>query len=871
MITKTLDRPLSEFCSRHDLIPVTGGHCNKGRALQTPNKATHLPIHSTTHVSLNSSSAQSTQGLGDRGIEIMADKTVLLDQVQDHIVKITLNRPKVLNAINVDLLESLVEALRASASAKVIVIEGAGARSFCAGEDLKQTLAPRTGSAEELRVAFGNLQDITRLTSSSSAIVISAVQGFAIGGGAEIALAADFVIGGPDAKFRFPEVPIGHAATGGITLRLTHMVGLLKAKELLLTGRYVDAKEALKLGLLSEIHEDPKSRALELALELAKLPAISLSSSKTSLERSLFPQLETCLHDEVNVASYCFAQSDAAKAFSDFASRKPSTNEKKEAINDHSLSPSTKSEGALALKSESTDTRPHFRDINSALSYAVQQYPDAPFIRFRKKDVTFLQFDSSIAKLAGGLQHLGIGRGDRLLVVMRNSVEMVETWLATNRLGAVWVPVNVELKSVTLKHVISAANPKLTIVDQELYDEVEPLNIIPRELIYVKSVDAQQSLFQIYEMGTPVTSPCSVKPSTTSAFLYTSGTTGKSKPCVLSHEYFILQASTLICACGLGRSDVLYCPFPLFHVDATSLTTIPAILLGCTAALSTRFTASHFWDEVREAHATVYDFMGATLALTFKQPPGPLDRDHHIRLAWGVPIPDWAPDYETRFNHKLITLYGSVEAGVPIFQSGPLASGSCGKVRPGHSLRIADEDDEPLPPNTPGHILLRSDNTNAFFHSYFNDPVNTASAFGSLWLHTGDLGKMDADGNVYFLGRVKDVIRRRGENVNAAEVEDEFLEHPDVVIAAAYGVPSPLGSGAEEDVKVAVKLRAGSPLTEHALWEWSRRHMARFQVPSVIEIVSEIARTPTGKIEKYGLSVHGGVRFDDRSLLSKEN
>jgi enoyl-CoA hydratase/carnithine racemase len=192
--------------------------------------------------------------------------------------------------------------------ARVLIIEGAGDRSFCAGEDLKQTLAPETGPATELRNEFLQLQDITRLTSSSGVVVISAVQGFAIGGGAEIALAADFVIGGPGVKFKFPEVTLGHAVTGGISLRLVPIVGLLKAKELLLTGRWVGAEGALRLGMLNEICDDPKQRALELALELAKLPAIAMISSKTSLERAIFTSLEACLQDEVNVANYCFAQ-----------------------------------------------------------------------------------------------------------------------------------------------------------------------------------------------------------------------------------------------------------------------------------------------------------------------------------------------------------------------------------------------------------------------------------------------------------------------------------------------------------------------------------------------------------------------------------
>ncbi|KAK7408455.1 hypothetical protein QQX98_009382 [Neonectria punicea] len=791
----------------------------------------------------------------------MASSSVLVEHPGSGIARIVLSRPQALNALNVDLLDSLVRALRDNSQARVIILEGAGERSFCAGEDLKQTLAPQTGTAQELREAFHKLQDLTRLTSSSQAIVIAAVQGFAIGGGAELALAADFVIGGSGAKFRFPEVPIGHAATGGITLRLSHMVGLLKAKELLLTGRWVESSEALKIGLLSEISEDPKRRALELAMQMAQLPATSLASSKTSLERALFTNMEACLQDEVNVASYCFAQGDAAKAFTDFAARK--TRENRAVV----TTDASTSEGTV--KQDVSTANPTIRDINAALKVAVERFSDRPFLRFAGRDITFGDFDRAVGKLAGGLKQANIGPGDRVLVMMANSVEMVYSWMATNRLGAVWVPVNTALKSVTLKHVIEAAHPKLAIVDAALWTELKSLNVLEDSSVVINGeCDGFITRFSsLLEFGTTVDA-VEVTPATTAAFLYTSGTTGKSKPCVLSHEYFILQGRTLIDGCGLREDDVLFCPFPLFHADSTALTVIPALLLGAVAALSTRFSASRFWDEIRAAKATVYDFMGATLALTYKQPPNDRDRDHGVRLAWGVPIPQFAGDYEKRFGHPLITLYGSVEASLPIFQdrSRKLPTGSCGRPRKGIQLRIANDMVEELPANTPGHLLLRSDEPNAFFQGYFNDAENTASAFRGLWLHTGDIAKVDQEGNVYFVGRIKDVVRRRGENVNACEVEDEFLQHPDVVIAAAYGVPSQLGSGTEEDVKVAVQMRVGSTVDERGLWEWAVEHMARFQVPSVIEFVEEIQKTPTGKMEKGGLRIEGGQRFDLQTL-----
>ncbi|GKZ27588.1 hypothetical protein AbraIFM66951_005984 [Aspergillus brasiliensis] len=777
------------------------------------------------------------------------EPAILLDRPSEGVVRITLNRPKALNALNVNLLFGLSAALRtvqSDSSTRVIILEGAGDRSFCTGEDLKESLNPRTGSVQELRDSLDQLQELTRLTSMARCVVIAAVQGYAVGGGAEIALGADFVIGGPATKFRFPEILLGFATTGGINLRLSHLVGLLKAKQLLLTGKWVEANEALKIGLLSEIAKDPKARALTLAKELAALPAASVAASKMLLERSLFPNMEPCLQDEIHVAHWCFSQDGASKTFSDFAARKAPS----KAINSTA--------GAAP------------RDINSAFSRAVVQFPNRIFFRFAGKDLTFREFDAIVAAVSGGLRGAGIGSGDRVLGMMANSVEMAALWLAANRLGAVWVPVNTELRSVTLRHVVEAAEPKLAIVDQRLWPVLQPLDVLSPSVVYINgSRDAYEgvkSLSAILSSESQVHESVAVTPGTTAAMLYTSGTTGKSKPCILSHEYFVIEAQALIDSCNLRPEDVLYCPFPLFHADATALTVMPAILLGAVAAISVRFTATRFWDEIRACKATVYDFMGATLALTYKQPPSPGDREHNVRLAWGVPVPSFAQDYEQRFGHPLVTLYGSIESGIPIIQdlTRPLPPGSCGRLRPGYQMRITDDVGEEVPPGTPGNLLLRNDKPNAFFQGYFHNPASSAASFAGLWLNTGDLAKVDEEGNVYFVGRVKDVVRRRGENVNASEVEEEFFQHPDIVIAAAYGVPSRLGAGTEEDLKVAVQLRPGSTLDEKAIWEWSAGRMARFQVPSIVQIVEGFQKTPTGKIEKGKLSAEGGVEFDIR-------
>jgi enoyl-CoA hydratase/carnithine racemase len=230
---------------------------------------------------------------------------------------ISLDRPEALNAINTSMLTSLVGALQSARDARAIVLSGKG-RAFCVGEDLKESLAPSTGDLEELRGALECLQEVTRLMTSSSCPIIAAVHGYAIGGGAELALAADLVVAAPDAQFRFPEVSLGHAVTGGISTRLPAIIGLLRAKELLLTGRWISGTEALAIGMVNAAVQDPLAHGRELAKELAARPRRSMAATKAGLELAAVANQEAVMRAEVDAALYCFSAPEASAAFDSF-------------------------------------------------------------------------------------------------------------------------------------------------------------------------------------------------------------------------------------------------------------------------------------------------------------------------------------------------------------------------------------------------------------------------------------------------------------------------------------------------------------------------------------------------------------------------
>ena len=489
------------------------------------------------------------------------------------------------------------------------------------------------------------------------------------------------------------------------------------------------------------------------------------------------------------------------------------------------------------------------------LAEAASRWPAKAFVRFGEQTVTFHDFAAGVEGLAGALYGAGLRPGDRVCVLMHNSLTCLRSWFAVNRAGAVWVPLNTDFVGDGLAHALRLAEPRLVICDHALAGRLGDARVAQAAgscaVIVAHAPEAAVTSHPRLEaLGSPGPAPPpAAAPADLSALLYTSGTTGRSKACMLSHRYFTSQARIAIRDFGLRHDDVLYCPFPLFHADATALTTVPALITGATAAIGRRFSASRFWPEVRDAGATVFDFMGATLTILNKAEPRPDDADNPVRLAWGVPVPAWAPDFEKRFGLQILEVYGSTESNLPAIQrfDQERVPGSCGRATPEFEIRIAGDSDDEVEPGQAGEILTRPRIAHTVFEGYFGMADATAEAFRGLWFHTGDLGRMDADGNLFFLGRKSDSIRRRGENISAFEVEEGVNAHAAVLESAAYGVPSDL---TEEDVKVSLVLRPGANLTPEQLVAFCADTMPRFQLPRYIEVVAALPKTPTGKVAK---------------------
>jgi crotonobetaine/carnitine-CoA ligase len=519
------------------------------------------------------------------------------------------------------------------------------------------------------------------------------------------------------------------------------------------------------------------------------------------------------------------------------------------------------------MSSSVSNERASFESLGQALRSTAGRVPTKTFLRFADEgDVSFAEFDALADGLARGLAAAGTGQGDVVALMMPNCLDFVGCWLGLARLGAVTAAVNVALKGRGLAHVLTAGRSRLLVIDEEYVEQLAAVaSEVPMlEAIFVRGDPTLASrLFPSKRVGAldelrggeAVKEP-EIMGRDLLMLLFTSGTTGVSKPCALSHRYALHQGELFADQFGLREDDVFYCPFPLFHADAAMYTVVPAILLGATAGLGRRFSVSRFWNEIRAFRATTFDYMGATLALLLKQPETPSDRDHLVRLAWGIPLPDWAASFSDRFGVALTTGYGLTEAGVLVYPpaDAPLPAGAAGKPVYPYELRIVNEALRPVPPGKTGEILITAHEASVMSDGYYGMPEETAARFRGGWVHTGDLGSLDEDGFFYFKGRKKDALRRRGENISAFEIEETLDTFPAVLESAVCGVDSEL---TEQEVMAFIVPRPGHQIDPRALIAFCDERMAAYMVPRYIQIMASLPKTPTEKIAKSELMAIG--------------
>jgi crotonobetaine/carnitine-CoA ligase len=490
-------------------------------------------------------------------------------------------------------------------------------------------------------------------------------------------------------------------------------------------------------------------------------------------------------------------------------------------------------------------------------------YPDKPCVSTMSGDrLTYAGLLALAERRAAGLAAMGVTKGDRVLLIMNNSIDMIACWFAVNLLGAVEVPTNTANRGASLVHIANNSGAQVAIVDAQyastLSEVAGELDTVAQVVVRGEAtvspwlatslVDLDHSRGPAPEVTVSYQDPASI--------IYTSGTTGPAKGVVVPHGHMYTFAVHVVEQLRIADDDVYYVCLPMFHANAQFMQVYASLIAGASVVLADAFSASGWLDDLRASGATVTSLLGVMAQYVFNRPETTRDGEHGVRRMITIPIPAViAEDFEHRFNTKCVEAYGMTETCLPIYRplDEPLRPGSCGKaLEDWFEVAIVDPvTDEPLPDGEVGEIVVRPRFPFTTFLHYHAMPERTVEAWRNLWFHTGDAGRRDTDGYFYFLDRLNDRIRRKGENVTAYDIEVALTELPEVDDCAVIARPAAEG---EDDIKAFLVIPDGTtPPDPVDVLAHCVKRLPYFAVPRYLEFIGDLPKTPTGKVLKRTL------------------
>jgi carnitine-CoA ligase len=484
--------------------------------------------------------------------------------------------------------------------------------------------------------------------------------------------------------------------------------------------------------------------------------------------------------------------------------------------------------------------------VPAVLDRRAEQHPERVMMSIAGVDVTFEQMRQRSCAAANMLADFGVGRGDCVALFTATCPEWVYFWLGAARIGAVSAAVNAANKGDFLLHTLRLSRARVILTDAERRPRVDEVaGGLDTVNHIVMQDDSLSSALARGAGGSPVDN-CA-EPGEPGALFYTSGTTGPSKAVATTWHYLFSVAATVASAWDFQPGEVLWTAMPLFHLSAAPSVLAP-MLVGGTTVLAKAFHPTEVWDDIRARGAIGFAGAGAMVSMLQNLPADPRDARLPLRFISAAPIDaNSYRDIEKRYGCRIVTMYGMTEAfpialkavadeGVP---------GTSGRPNPDFDVRIVDEHGDPLPAGTVGEIACRARHPHVMSEGYVGPDGQLEPH--QEWFRTGDLGRFDADQNLTYVDRIKDSLRRRGENVSSVEVEAVVMRHPAVAEAAAIGVPSGLG---EDDILLIVTLRPGATLDCAELLDFCAARMPYFCVPRFVEAVNELPKNGIGRIRK---------------------
>lgn len=487
--------------------------------------------------------------------------------------------------------------------------------------------------------------------------------------------------------------------------------------------------------------------------------------------------------------------------------------------------------------------------VPAVLDRRAEQFGDRVMMSIAGEPVTFAQMRQRSCAAATALRNLGIGSGDGVALFTATCPEWVYFWLGAARIGAVSAAVNAAARGDFLHHALALSRANVVITDPERLPRVEEIR--DRLDTVTDVVICGDALTEATNRSVP-DSPAAA--GEVGALFFTSGTTGASKAVATSWHYLFSAAATVAAAWGFGPGETVWTAMPLFHLSAAP-TVLAPMLVGGTSVLANAFHPTEVWDEVRACGAVGFAGAGAMVSMLAGLPADPADTQLPLRFISAAPIAaDAYRAIKQRYGCRVVTMYGLTEA-FPITVKGVAddgVPGTSGRPTGNFEVRIVDPNGDPLPAGNVGEIACRPRHPHVMSEGYLGP--DGAVARHQDWFRTGDLGVLDAVGNLTYVDRLKDSLRRRGENISSIEVETAVLTHPAVAEAAVIGVPSELG---EDDILLVVTQHPSATMDYGELLDFCAERMPYFCVPRYVEIVDEIPKTIIGRVRKDLLRTRG--------------
>ena len=530
------------------------------------------------------------------------------------------------------------------------------------------------------------------------------------------------------------------------------------------------------------------------------------------------------------------------------------------------------------------------RPLGRILKDKAEENQDKVLFYFEDKRFSYQEANSMANRWANGYQSLGVKKGDKVTAMLPSSPEFVFHWFGLAKLGGVDNPINTAYKGDLLRHVISLSDSRVILIHEDFLERIEliqdELPKLEKIILYAPSgqkpeVDLKIPIIPYEDMLKDDSEPTpdeEVRHCDPLQIIYTSGTTGPSKGVLLPHNSMYYYGADSVNFFKLTGDDINYSCLPMFHINIRFFTILPSLLCDTTFAMSEKFSASRFWENICRYKATSFCLLGAMCDFLWNQPPSDHEKENTARLFFGGPLGiKRSKEYEERYKLEVYAGYfGMSEANwitsMGVDEADRLkVEGKWGQVlsmgkenRELYEVKLVDDFDDEVPDGELGEIVCRPARPFSMMLEYINMPDKTQEAWRNLWFHSGDMARKDEEGYFHFVDRKKDYLRRRGENISSFEVEAVINSFPKVVESVALGIQSEKYN--DEDILVVLRLKPGEELYPEELLEWCKERMAKFMVPQFVMLTDEIPRTATGRAEKY--KIRKMINRDD--LISLE-